>query len=287
MGETLADIARHDRARHDRARHDQPRLVVRHTGEGTPHRAKVVIRDLDFFYGPAQALKRVCLTVPEFQVTALIGPSGCGKSTLLRVLNRTYSMYADQRASGTVLLDGDDVIGPAVDLRRLRSRIGMVFQEIIVFPMSVFENVAFGTRLHEHLTRAELASRVEEALTRVALWDEVKDRLRAPASDLSGGQAQRLAIARALSTRPEVVLMDEPTSALDPLSMLKIESLIDELKATVSIVLVTHNLQQAARCADRVAFFFQGDMIEAGSAEQMFTAPALPQTQNYVTGRFG
>ncbi|MGI4950507.1 MAG: phosphate ABC transporter ATP-binding protein [Janthinobacterium lividum] len=242
---------------------------------------------MDFFYGRTQALRHVSLTVPEYQVTALIGPSGCGKSTLLRVLNRTYSMYPDQRATGTVLLDGEDVIGPAVDLRRLRSRVGMVFQEIIVFPMSVFENVAFGTRLHEHLSRAELALRVQEALTRVALWDEVKDRLRSPASDLSGGQQQCLSIARALSTRPEMVLMDEPTSALDPLSTMKIEDLIDQLKQTVTIVLVTHNLQQAARCADRVAFFFLGEMIEAGSTEQMLVAPVQPQTQDYVTGRFG
>ena len=281
MGETLADIARH------RSRTDRPKLVVRHTDDGVQHRSKVVIQNLDFFYGRTQALRHVSLTVPEYQVTALIGPSGCGKSTLLRVLNRTYSMYPDQRATGTVLLDGEDVIGPAVDLRRLRSRVGMVFQEIIVFPMSIFENVAFGTRLHERLSRAELALRVQEALTRVALWDEVKDRLRSPAGGLSGGQQQRLSIARALSTRPEMVPMDEPTSALDPLNMMKIEDLIDQLKQTVTIVLVTHNLQQAARCADRVAFFFLGEMIEAGSAGQMFVAPMQPQTQDYVTGRFG
>ncbi len=302
MGETLADIARRERARGDgargdgargdgargdRARGDRPKLVVRHTADGLPHRSKFVIDHLDFFYAKTQALKHVCLTVPDHQVTALIGPSGCGKSTLLRVLNRTYSMYPDQRAMGTVLLDGEDVIGPAVDLRRLRSRVGMVFQEIIVFPMSVVENVAFGTLLHERLGKADLAVRVQEALTRVALWDEVKDRLRSPAGDLSGGQQQRLSIARALSTRPEVVLMDEPTSALDPLSMMKVEDLIDELKRTVTIVLVTHNLQQAARCADRVAFFYLGEMLEDGTAEQMFLAPKLPQTQNYVTGRFG
>jgi phosphate transport system ATP-binding protein len=282
MGETLEDIARHESGLTHR-----PKLVATHTDDGLPHRSKIEIERLDFFYGDTLALKQVSMTLPEHQVTGIIGPSGCGKSTLLRVLNRIYSLYPDQRATGTVLLDGEDVIGPHVDLRRLRSRVGMVFQEITAFPMSIFENVAFGTRLHEHLSHAETAVRVEETLVRAALWAEVKDRLQSPASALSGGQQQRLCIARALSTRPEVVLMDEPTSALDPLSMMKVEHLIDELKRTVTIVLVTHNLQQAARCADRVAFFFLGEMIEAGSAQQMFTAPKLPQTQNYITGRFG
>ena len=282
MGETLDGIAQRERTRAKR-----PRLVVAHISNGVEHPSKITIANLDFFYGRTQALKRVCLSLPKNQVTGMIGPSGCGKSTLLRVLNRTYSMYPDQRAAGTVLLDGEDIIGPEVDLRWLRSRIGMVFQEITAFPMSIYENVAFGTRLHAHLPQAEVAMRVEDALVRAALWAEVKDRLHSPASDLSGGQQQRLCIARALSTRPEVVMMDEPTSALDPLSMMKIENLIDDLKKTVTIVLVTHNLQQAARCADRVAFFYLGEMIEEGSAQQMFTAPRLPQTQNYITGRFG
>ena len=281
MGETLADIARH------RNGHAGAKLVVKHTGDGKEHNSKIVIDELDFFYGTKQALKKVCLTLPEHQVTGMIGPSGCGKSTLLRILNRIYSMYPGQRAAGKVELDGDDMIGPEVDLKRLRSRVGMVFQEITVFPMSIFENIAFGTRLHEFLSRAEVAGRIEETLVRVALWDEVKDRLHDPASALSGGQQQRLCIARALSTRPEVLLLDEPTSALDPISMLKVEDLIDDLKKTVTIVLVTHNLQQAARCADQVAFFYLGQMIEAGSALQMFTAPKLPQTQAYITGRFG
>ena len=273
MGETLEDLARNAKARGE---NEKP--IVGHTSDGAYHRDKVRMENLDFFYGKLQALKHVCLTVPANQVTCMIGPSGCGKSTLLRVLNRIYSMYSDQRATGTVLLDGVDIIGPLVDLRLLRSR---------VFPMSIFDNVAFGIRLHEHLSHVELGTRVEEALVRVALWSEVKDRLKSPADALSGGQQQRLCIARALSTRPEVLLLDEPTSALDPASAMKIENLIDEIKLTVAIVLVTHNLQQAARCADWVAFFYLGEMIEAGTAQQMFTSPTLPRTQNYITGRFG
>jgi phosphate transport system ATP-binding protein len=282
LGETLEDIARRDRMRGKTAR-----LVVRHTDAATHCRDKVRIEKLDFFYGQTQALKQVCLGLPENHVTAMIGPSGCGKSTLLRVLNRIYSAYPGQRATGTVLLDGLDIIGPHVDLRRLRSRVGMVFQEITVFPMSTYGNVAFGTRLHERLGRKALDMRVEEALTRVALWDEVKDRLHAAASGLSGGQQQRLCIARALSTRPEILLLDEPTSALDPMASMKIENLIDELKLTVTIVLVTHNLQQAARCADQVAFLYLGEVIEAGTAVQMFTMPRELHTQNYITGKFG
>jgi phosphate transport system ATP-binding protein len=282
MGETLSDIARHEKT-HGRTAD----LVVRHkTGAGR-WRSKLVIDKLDFFYGETRALKQICMTMPEFQVTGMIGPSGCGKSTLLRVLNRIYSMYPGQHATGTVTLDGDDILGARVDLKHLRSRVGMVFQDITVFPMSIFDNVAFGARLHGHLGRRELVQRVEETLVRVALWDEVKDRLQDQAGALSGGQQQRLCIARSLSTRPEVLLLDEPTSALDPVSMMKVEDLIDELKKTVTIVLVTHNLQQAARCADRVAFFYLGEMVESGSAEQMFTAPLLPRTQNYITGRFG
>jgi phosphate transport system ATP-binding protein len=227
------------------------------------------------------------MTLPETQVTGMIGPSGCGKSTLLRVLNRIYSMHPSQHATGTVRLDGVDILGPHVDLKQLRGRVGMVFQENTAFPMSIFDNVAYGTRHYESLSHADMAMRVEETLIRVALWAEVKDRLHSPASALSGGQQQRLCIARALSTRPEVVLMDEPTSALDPQSMMKVENLIDELKQTVTIVLVTHNLQQAARCADQVAFFYLGEMIEAGSAEQIFTAPKLQRTQAYIAGRFG
>ena len=217
----------------------------------------------------------------------MIGPSGCGKSTLLRVMCRLYSIYRDQRATGSVQLDGVDVLGPDVDLMRLHRRVGMVFQESTVFPMSIFDNLAFGTRLFEDISHAELSIRVEETLVRVALWAEVKDRLKDPASALSGGQQQRLSIARALATRPEVLLMDEPTSALDPPSTEKVEALIQELKRTITIVLVTHNLEQAARCADRVAFFYLGEMLEAGSAQKMFTAPELKQTQDYIDGRYG
>jgi len=278
MAETLADTKR---------RFDTRKLVVAHQADGESHPGKIMIDKLDFFYGEVQALRGVCLAIPEHQVTGLIGPSGCGKSTLLRVLNRMYSLYPGERATGTVTLDGEDIIGPDVDVVRLRNRVGMVFQESSSFPMSVFESVAFGTRLYEDLSRADLADRVEETLVRVALWDEVKDRLHAPAGGLSGGQQQRLCIARALSTRPEVMLMDEPTSALDPQSSTMVETLIEELKRTITIVLVTHNLQQAARCADRVAFFYLGEMMEAGPAQQMLTAPSLRHTQDYINARFG
>jgi phosphate transport system ATP-binding protein len=282
MSETLADIAHHRTPRIE-----TPKLVAAHLDDGAHRPSKIVIDKLDFFYGKIQALKQVCLTIPQNQVTGMIGPSGCGKSTLLRVLNRTYSLYRDQHATGTVRLDGVDVMGPEVDLMRLHSRVGMVFQESTVFPMSIFDNLAFGARLYENLSHAELAIRVEETLVRVVLWAEVKDRLQDPASALSGGQQQRLCIARALSTRPEVLLMDEPTSALDPQSTEKVEALIDDLKRTITIVLVTHNLQQAARCADRLAFFYLGEMLEAGSAQQMFAAPKLKQTQDFIAGRFG
>ena len=282
MGETLADIARRQTLHGTR-----PRLVVRHQADGLRHRSKIAIDRLDFFYGKTQALTKVCLSLPEHQVTGLIGPSGCGKSTLLRVLNRIYSMYPDQHATGSVQMEGQDLLAPELDLRWLRSRVGMVFQAITVFPMSIFENVAFGMRLNGHVRHAEVARRVEETLVRVDLWNEVKDRLRDPASALSGGQQQRLCIARALSTGPEVLLLDEPTSALDPLSMMKVENLIDALKTSVTIVLVTHNMQQAARCADVVAFFYLGEVVEVGAAEQIFTSPVEKRTQDYMTGRFG
>ncbi len=260
MGVTLANIAQREAAPGKTAK-----LVVRHKSDGRVHRGKIVIDKLDFFYDRTQALKQVCLVIPEYLVTGMIGPSGCGKSTLLRVMNRMYSMYPNQRATGTVQLDGQDILGPRVNLKYLRSLVGMVFQEPTVFPMSIYENIAFGTRLHEHLSRAELTMRVQEALVRVALWAEVKDRLHAPADALSGGQQQRLCIARTLSTRPQVLLMDEPTSALDPQSMSKIEDLIDDLKRTVTIVLVTHNLQQAARCAGNCQNFCVRDVDGLGS----------------------
>ena len=248
---------------------------------------KLSIRGLDFFYGANRALKAIDLDLPARRVTGMIGPSGCGKSTLLRVLNRMYDLYPGQRAQGEVLMDGANILSPSIDLNVLRSRIGMVFQKPTPFPMSIFDNIAFGVKLHERLDRAEMAARVEWSLTRAALWGEVRDRLQTPAAGLSGGQQQRLCIARTIATRPEIILLDEPTSALDPISTLKIEELIDELKRDFTIAIVTHNMQQAARCADQVAFFYLGELVEVGQAGEIFTAPRQKRTQEYVTGRFG
>jgi phosphate transport system ATP-binding protein len=249
--------------------------------------SRLSIRNLDFFYGGNRALKGISLEVPERQVTGMIGPSGCGKSTLLRVLNRMYDLYPGQRATGEVLMDGTNILARGVDVNRLRSNIGMVFQKPTPFPMSIHENIAFGVKLHERLSKARMDERVEWSLTRAALWGEVKDRLNTPASGLSGGQQQRLCIARTIATRPEVILLDEPTSALDPISTLKVEELIDELKRDFTLVIVTHNMQQAARCADQVAFFYLGELVEVGSAAHIFTAPLQRRTQDYITGRFG
>jgi len=260
---------------------------VRAHADISPHRTKISIKNLDFFYGATGALKGVTLDVPEKQVTGLIGPSGCGKTTLLRVLNRLYDMYPDERVTGEVLMDGKSILGPEVDLNLLRWRIGMVFQGPTPFPMSIFENVALGPRDLENLSRPDTAERVEESLTRAALWSEVKDRLSAQSSSLSVGQQQRLCIARTLAVRPEVILFDEPTSALDPISSQKIEALIADLKRDFTIVIVTHNMEQAQRCADKVAFFYLGEMIEAGSTGQMFDAPRQRRTQDYIAGTFG
>jgi phosphate transport system ATP-binding protein len=248
---------------------------------------RIAIRGLDFFYGANKALKGISLDLPERQVTGMIGPSGCGKSTLLRVLNRMYDLYPGQKATGEVMMDGENIIAPGIDLNQLRSRIGMVFQKPTPFPMSISDNIAFGVRLHERLSKTAMDERIEWSLTRAALWDEVKDRLNTSAMGLSGGQQQRLCIARTIATRPEVILLDEPTSALDPISTLKIEELIDELKHDFTIAIITHNMQQAARCADQVAFFFLGELIEVGPAAQMFTSPRQKRTQEYITGRFG
>ncbi len=248
---------------------------------------RLTIRNLDFFYGANQALRSIDLDLPERRVTAMIGPSGCGKSTLLRVLNRMYDLYPNQRATGEVMLDGQNLISPKVDVNLLRSRIGMVFQKPTPFPMSIYDNIAYGVRLHERLSRARMDERVEWSLTRAALWAEVKDRLAAPAGGLSGGQQQRLCIARTIATQPEIILLDEPTSALDPISTLKVEELIDELKRDFTIAIVTHNMQQAGRCADSVAFFYLGELVEVASASDMFTAPKQRRTQEYITGRFG
>jgi phosphate transport system ATP-binding protein len=267
----------------------QPQALTSMQGraEAVLNEPRIAIRNLDFYYGSNRALRGIELDLPDRQVTGMIGPSGCGKSTLLRILNRMYDLYPGQRATGEVMLDGQNIIDPGVDLNQLRNRIGMVFQKPTPFPMTIYENITFGVKLHERLSRAEMDERVEWALTRAALWEEAKDRLKASAMGLSGGQQQRLCIARTIAVRPDVILLDEPTSALDPISTLKIEELIDELKRDFTIAIVTHNMQQAARCADQVAFFYLGELIEMGTATQMFTAPRKKQTQEYITGRFG
>ncbi len=249
--------------------------------------ARVSMQNLDFYYGTNKALKAVNLELPEKKVTGMIGPSGCGKSTLLRVLNRMYDLYPGQRAEGRVMMDGENILDPKIDINQLRSRVGMVFQKPTPFPMSIHDNISFGVKLHERLSKSAMDERVEWSLTRAALWGEVKDRLNTSATGLSGGQQQRLCIARTIAVRPEVILLDEPTSALDPISTLKVEELIDELKRDFTIASVTHNMQQAARCADQVAFFYMGEMVEVASATQMFTAPKQKRTQDYITGRFG
>jgi phosphate transport system ATP-binding protein len=248
---------------------------------------KVTIKDLNFYYGDSRALKGISLPLYRNKVTAFIGPSGCGKSTLLRILNRIYDLYPRQRAEGEVLLDGEDILLPGQDLNLLRARIGMVFQKPTPFPMTIYENIAFGIRLYDRLSRSELDGRVEEALRRAALWEEVKDKLGANGLSLSGGQQQRLCIARTVAVRPEVILLDEPCSALDPISTAKIEELIDELKEDYTIVIVTHNMQQAARVSDFTAFMYLGELIEFDTTSKMFTAPSDRRTQDYITGRFG
>jgi phosphate transport system ATP-binding protein len=248
---------------------------------------KITIGDLDFYYGDFRALKSISLPLYENKVTAFIGPSGCGKSTLLRVLNRMYDLYPNQRATGRVMFDGADILSPEQDINILRARIGMVFQKPTPFPMSIYENVAFGIRLYEKLPKSELDGRVEHSLRRAALWEEVKDKLHANGQSLSGGQQQRLCIARTVAVRPEVILLDEPCSALDPIATAKIEELIDELTEDYTIVIVTHNMQQAARVSEFTAFMYLGELIEFGLTSNMFTAPRDQRTQDYITGRFG
>jgi phosphate transport system ATP-binding protein len=248
---------------------------------------KITIHDLNFFYGESIALKSISLPLYEHKVTAFIGPSGCGKSTLLRVLNRMYDLYPNQRATGDVILDGMNILSPKQDLNLLRARIGMVFQKPTPFPMTIYENVAFGIRLYDRLPKSELDGRVETSLRRAALWEEVKDKLAANGQSLSGGQQQRLCIARTVAVRPEVILFDEPCSALDPISTAKIEELIDELTDDYTIVIVTHNMQQAARVSEFTAFMYLGELIEFDSTSKMFTAPQDQRTQDYITGRFG
>ena len=248
---------------------------------------KISIKNLKFFYGDSLALKSINLPLYEKKVTAFIGPSGCGKSTLLRVLNRMYDLYPRQRAEGEVLFDGGNILNPGQDLNLLRARIGMVFQKPTPFPMSIYDNIAFGIRLYEKLSKRDLDQRVEQSLRRAALWDEVKDKLNANGLSLSGGQQQRLCIARTVAVRPEVILFDEPCSALDPISTAKIEELIDELKEDYTIVIVTHNMQQAARVSDYTAFMYLGELIEFGPTDKIFTSPTDRRTQDYITGRFG
>jgi len=261
--------------------------VKAHAAAKTNGTEKVTIKDLQFYYGSSQALKDISLTMYENQVTAFIGPSGCGKSTLLRVLNRMYNLYPNQRAEGEVLLDGENILDPKQDLNLLRARVGMVFQKPTPFPLTIYENIAFGVRLYERLAKSELDGRVEKALRGAALWDEVKDKLNASGLSLSGGQQQRLCIARTVAVRPEVILLDEPCSALDPISTAKIEELIDELKVNYTIAIVTHNMQQAARVSDYTAFMYLGELVEYNTTSEIFTSPADQRTQDYITGRFG
>ena len=252
-----------------------------------PAPVKIAARDLNFWYDKFHAVKHINLEVPEKRVTALIGPSGCGKSTLLRVFNRIYALYPKLEAKGEVLLDGENILDPKYPMNRLRSKVGMVFQKPVPFPMTIYENVAYGIRHHERLNKAEMDARVELALRQAALWDEVKDKLKDSGLGLSGGQQQRLCIARAVALKPDVLLLDEPTSALDPISTSRIEQLVEELKRDFTIMIVTHNMQQAARVSDYTAFMYLGDLIEHGATEQIFSNPAKQQTEDYITGRFG
>jgi phosphate transport system ATP-binding protein len=261
--------------------------VLHHTSGAQDLLERVRITNLEFFYGDHRALKSLSLPLYQNKVTAFIGPSGCGKSTLLRVLNRMYDLYPAQRATGEVLFNGNNILSPKQDLNLLRAHIGMVFQKPTPFPMSIYENIAFGIRLYERLPRTELDGRVESALRRAALWEEVKDKLNSSGLSLSGGQQQRLCIARTVAVRPEVILFDEPCSALDPISTAKIEELINELKNDYTIVIVTHNMQQAARVSDFTAFMYLGELVEFDVTDRIFTKPRDTRTQDYITGRFG
>jgi phosphate transport system ATP-binding protein len=252
-----------------------------------PSSVALSLRDFNFYYGKFHAIKGVSMDIFQHRVTAFIGPSGCGKSTLLRSLNRMYDLYPDQRAEGQLLFHGDNLLDKGVDLLDLRARIGMVFQKPTPFPMSIYDNVAFGVRMHERLSRAEMDERVEWALTKAALWGEVKSILGRNGASLSGGQQQRLCIARGIAVKPEVLLLDEPTSALDPISTARIEELVTELKSEFTIAIVTHNMQQAARVSDYTAYMYLGELVEYGVTSQIFLKPAKKETEDYITGRFG
>jgi phosphate transport system ATP-binding protein len=262
-----------------------PSVAAARPDEGAAVRIKV--RGLDFYYGNFHALKSIDLDFKDRQVTALIGPSGCGKSTLLRIFNRIYSLYPEQRATGEILLDGRNVLASDIDLNELRARVGMVFQKPTPFPMSIYDNISFGVRLYERLNRADMDVRVEESLRRAALWDEVKDKLGQAGTGLSGGQQQRLCIARTVAQKPEVILFDEPTSALDPISTGRIEELIEQLRTEFTIVIVTHNMQQAARISQYTTFMYLGEVVETDVTTKIFMNPGKRQTQDYITGRFG
>ena len=248
---------------------------------------KLQVRGLNFYYGAYQALRNVTLDIPEHKVTAFIGPSGCGKSTLLRTFNRMYSLYPEQRAEGEVLIDGENLLAQDRDVALIRAKVGMVFQKPTPFPMSIYENIAFGVRLYERLSKREMDERVEQALTRAGLWQEVRNKLHQSGNSLSGGQQQRLCIARCIAIRPEVLLLDEPCSALDPISTARIEELIHELKTDYTVVIVTHNMQQAARVSDFTAYMYLGELIEYGATDSIFIKPSRKETEDYITGRFG
>jgi phosphate transport system ATP-binding protein len=272
----------------DSAMRQVPRPEVTARAEpAVEHRVKLQVRNLDFYYGSYHALKSVSMDIPERRVTAFIGPSGCGKSTLLRVFNRMYSLYPEQRAEGEVVMDGENLLATKRDVSLIRAKIGMVFQKPTPFPMSIHDNIAFGVRLFEHLNKRDMDERVEWALRKAALWDEVKDILPQSGDSLSGGQQQRLCIARGIAVKPQILLLDEPTSALDPISTAKIEELVDELKRDFTIVIVTHNMQQAARVSDFTAYMYLGELIEFDVTDTIFIKPKMKQTEDYITGRFG
>ena len=261
--------------------------VLQPAVEITPPNIKIAVKNLQFFYGGFQALKNINLDILERRITAFIGPSGCGKSTLLRALNRMYDLYPGQRAEGEIMMNGRNILDKGQDLNLLRAKVGMVFQKPTPFPMSIYNNIAFGVKLYETLTKAEMDERVEWALKKAAIWDEAKDKLKQSGLSLSGGQQQRLCIARAVAVRPEVVLLDEPTSALDPISTAKIEELLHELKEDYTIAIVTHNMQQAARVSDFTAYMYIGELVEYGVTDEIFIKPKRKETEDYITGRFG
>lgn len=284
----MSDITVQDeRETVSKPRYSMRRLETKPRADKRTQNAKMEIRDLSFYYGKFEALKNINMRIAEQKVTAFIGPSGCGKSTLLRTFNRIYELYPDQKANGEILLDGRNILDKQQDLNLLRAKVGMVFQKPTPFPMSVYDNIAFGVKLYERLGRADMEERVEWALRRAALWDEVKDKLKQSGTRLSGGQQQRLCIARGIAVKPEILLLDEPASALDPISTLKIEELVDELKSDYTIMIVTHNMQQAARVSDYTAFMYMGNLVEFGSTGDIFTNPGKKQTEDYITGRYG